>query len=51
MFHRCRGASISGGDTKEEALKNIMEAIELYPESIEDDWPIAENAQIQEIEL
>lgn len=28
---------ISGGDTKEEALKNNFEAIELYLEPIEDD--------------
>ena len=28
---------ISEGDTKEEALKNIREAIELYLESVEDD--------------
>lgn len=28
---------ISEGDTKEEALKNIREAIELYLEPIEDD--------------
>ena len=28
---------ISEGDTKEEAIKNIQEAIELYLEPIEDD--------------
>jgi len=29
---------ISEGDNEEEALENIKEAIELYLESIEDDW-------------
>jgi len=29
---------ISEGDTKEEALKNIREAIELYLEPVEDDF-------------
>ena len=31
---------ISEGDTREEALTNIKEAIELYLEPVEDDWRI-----------
>ena len=42
---------ISEGDTKEEALKNIQEAIELYLEPVEDDWILDEKALVQEIEL
>jgi predicted RNase H-like HicB family nuclease len=40
---------ISEGDTIEEALTNIREAIELYLEPVEDDWLLAANAQVQEI--
>lgn len=40
---------ISEGDTKEEALKNIREAIELYLEPIEDDEVFAQNAEIVEL--
>jgi predicted RNase H-like HicB family nuclease len=32
---------ISEGDTIEEALANIREAIELYLEPVEDDWVLA----------
>jgi len=42
---------ISEGNTKEEALRNIQEAIELYLEPVEDDWIMNENALVQEIEL
>ncbi len=42
---------ISEGETTEEALKNIQEAIELYLEPVEDDWVLNENALVQEIEL
>lgn len=42
---------ISEGDTFEEALANIREAIELYLEPVEDDWVGEENALVQEIEL
>jgi predicted RNase H-like HicB family nuclease len=42
---------ISEGDTKEDALKNIQEAIELYLEPVEDDWILDEKALVQEIEL
>ena len=44
---------ISEGDTVEEALKNIQEAIELYLEPVEDDLipTMIESAIVQEIEL
>jgi len=42
---------ISEGDTVEEALKNIQEAIELYLEPVEDDFVQAESALVREIEL
>ena len=40
---------ISEGNTREEALKNIREAIELYLEPVEDDTQIAANAEQIEI--
>ena len=40
---------ISEGDTKEEALKNIREAIELYLEPIEDDQAFGTNAEMIEM--
>jgi predicted RNase H-like HicB family nuclease len=40
---------ISEGDTKEEALKNIREAIELYLEPVEDDRVFAQNAEMVEL--
>lgn len=44
---------VSEGETVEEALRNVQEAIELYLEPVDDDLiPImAETAVIQEIEL
>ncbi len=42
---------ISEGETLEEALDNIREAIELYLEPVEDDWVLDENVAVQEIEL
>ncbi|MBC7234065.1 MAG: type II toxin-antitoxin system HicB family antitoxin [Chloroflexi bacterium] len=42
---------ISEGETIEEALENIREAIELYLEPVEDDWIVEEQALTQEIEL
>ena len=42
---------ISEGETKEEALKNIQEAIELYLEPVEDDWILDERDLVQEIEV
>ena len=41
----------SEGETKEEALKNIQEAIELYLEPDEDDWILDEKDLVQEIEV
>jgi predicted RNase H-like HicB family nuclease len=40
---------ISEGDTKEEALANIKEAIELYLEPVDDDLDFAKNAELLEI--
>jgi predicted RNase H-like HicB family nuclease len=40
---------ISEGNTKEEALRNIREAIELYVEPIEDDEILPPNSEIIEL--
>jgi predicted RNase H-like HicB family nuclease len=40
---------ISEGDTKEETLKNIREAIELYLEPVEDDQILTQNAEMVEL--
>lgn len=40
---------ISEGESREEALKNIREAIELYLEPVEDDLALSPNAE--QIEL
>jgi predicted RNase H-like HicB family nuclease len=42
---------ISEGDTLEEAMGNIREAIELYLEPIEDDWVKDKDVQVKEIVL
>ena len=42
---------ISEGDTLEEALTNIQEAIELYLEPVEDDWIVERNALVRELVL
>lgn len=42
---------VSEGDTEEEALANIHEAIEVYLEPVEDDWILHKTARVQEIEL
>lgn len=42
---------ISAGETKEEALANIREAIELYLEPIENDFMVSPQAEIAEITL
>ncbi|MBI3959785.1 MAG: type II toxin-antitoxin system HicB family antitoxin [Chloroflexi bacterium] len=42
---------ISEGETVEEALQNIQEAIELYLEPVEDDLIMQESVLVQEIEL
>jgi predicted RNase H-like HicB family nuclease len=40
---------VSEGDTREEALANIREAIELYLEPVEDDLAGKEDAEIAEL--
>ncbi len=40
---------ISEGNTKDEALKNIREAVELYLEPIEDDHVLSANSEIIEL--
>jgi len=40
---------ISEGDTREEALTNIREAIELYLEPVEDDWMAREGVEVKEL--
>ena len=42
---------ISEGETAEEALANIEEAIKLYLEPVDDDMVIDERVQVQEIEV
>ncbi len=42
---------ISEGDTKEEALQNIQEAIELYLEPIDDDMSFNPNSEVMEIAI
>ena len=42
---------ISEGETTEDALINIREAIELYLEPVEDDWVLTEDVAVEEIEL
>lgn len=40
---------ISEGETREEALRNIREAIDLYLEPVEDDGDFAPNAELMEV--
>ena len=42
---------ISEGETEEEALKNIREAIELYLEAVEDELFITDSGRIKEVVL
>jgi predicted RNase H-like HicB family nuclease len=42
---------ISEGDTVEEAMANIREAVELYLEPVEDDWVLEEGTLVQELAL
>ncbi|QBQ56193.1 type II toxin-antitoxin system HicB family antitoxin [Nitrosococcus wardiae] len=42
---------ISEGDSKEEALLNIKEAIELYLEPVEDDMDYGPDSEIAEVAL
>ena len=39
---------ISEGDTIDYALANIVEAVELYIEPVEDDWVVTEGAIVEE---
>ena len=42
---------VSEGDTEEEALVNIREAIEIYLEPVDDDWISGEGVLVQELVL
>ena len=42
---------VSEGDSKEEALANIREAIELYLEPVEDDFAPSDSAEVHELVL
>ncbi len=42
---------ISEGDTLDEALANIQEAVELYLEPVEDDWIIEKDVLVRELVL
>jgi len=42
---------ISEGNTREEALANIREAIELYLEPVDDDAPLSPSAETVELVL
>jgi predicted RNase H-like HicB family nuclease len=42
---------ISEGETVEDTLANIQEAIALYLEPVEDDWVADEKALVREVEL
>ena len=42
---------ISEGESVEDALANVEEAIALYLEPVEDDWVAEENALVKEVEL
>ncbi|MBC7264984.1 MAG: type II toxin-antitoxin system HicB family antitoxin [Chloroflexi bacterium] len=42
---------ISEGETIDEALANIREAIELYLEPVEDDWIVEEGVLVRELVL
>ena len=47
----CLPGCVSEGDTREEALKNIREAIELYLEPVEDDLSFSPDSEQLEIAL
>ena len=42
---------ISEGDTFEEAIANVREAVQLYLEPVDDDWVIQEGAVVEELVL
>ncbi|HZF12455.1 MAG TPA: type II toxin-antitoxin system HicB family antitoxin [Thermoanaerobaculia bacterium] len=40
---------LSEGDTRDEVLANVQEAIALYLEPVEDDWDFAPDAEVLEV--
>lgn len=42
---------ISEGETRDEAIANIREAIALYLDSVDDDLPLIEGAELLEVAL
>lgn len=42
---------ISEGDSREEALRNIEEAIRVYLEPVDDDWQASPDVEIVEIAI
>jgi predicted RNase H-like HicB family nuclease len=42
---------LSEGESREEALANVQEAIELYLEPVEDDWELSPEAEVLEVVL
>ena len=42
---------VSEGETVEDALANIREAIELYLEPVEDDWVAQDGALVEQVEV
>jgi predicted RNase H-like HicB family nuclease len=42
---------VSEGETIDQAITNIREAIELYLEPVEDDWIVEEKALVRELEM
>lgn len=42
---------ISEGDTKDEAIRNVREAIEVYLEPVEDDYSFAAEAEYFDVAL
>ena len=51
VYVPCLPGCISEGDTREEAMVNIREAIELYLEPIEDDYVPGDNVEVLELIL
>jgi predicted RNase H-like HicB family nuclease len=50
LCHPCP-VVLARGETKQEALSNIREAIQLYLEPVEDELVLHEQALVQEIEV
>lgn len=42
---------LSEGESREEALAKVQEAIELYLEPVEDDWELSPDAEVLEVVL